>query len=549
FAFGAGGPAARQRRHRSDQRGSARGPPNPQSHDRNVTDSAPARSHASVHGLPGVASHRPNPQPGKAFCSFLGPRAHIVGENVQLGLHCGRKWGNFAAASRGGGAPPTPPPRLDLLDWSLPQWLSAAPSTTPSTQRTGSRFRRATAPPSLREWCWRCPSTSSPTWACGARRSTSATPSAPWPSCRRSPPGSPSSSASSTAAPTTPSWTLPGASWFRAFSAITPSSARRSLSWGPATAWSCGTGPAGTNTDRRCSTASQRSPRALTILLDMTATHIPVLADELLELLDPCPGQVAIDCTFGGGGHARMVAEQLGPEGTLVAIDRDPLAEERFLELAEEAPCSLRFLRGGYAEGLQMLAEEGVRADLVYLDLGMSSMQIDTRERGFSYSYDAPLDMRMDPRQELSAREIVATWDERRLAGILRELGEERHATQIARAIVRRRGQAPIDTTLALVEVISSAIPTPARFGAGHPAKRTFQALRIAVNDELGQLDEALPLAWRILREGGVLAGISFHSLEDRRVKRFLAERARGCICPPDLPVCGCGREPEAALL
>jgi 16S rRNA (cytosine1402-N4)-methyltransferase len=281
----------------------------------------------------------------------------------------------------------------------------------------------------------------------------------------------------------------------------------------------------------------------------MTATHIPVLADELLELLDPCPGQVAIDCTFGGGGHARMVAEHLGPEGTLVAIDRDPLAEERFLELAEEAPCSMRFLRGGYAEGLQMLAEEGVRADMVYLDLGMSSMQIDTRERGFSYSYDAPLDMRMDPRQELSAREIVATWDERRLAGILRELGEERHATQIARAIVRRRARAPIDTTLALVEVISSAIPTPARFGAGHPAKRTFQALRIAVNDELGQLDEALPLAWGILREGGVLAGISFHSLEDRRVKRFLAERARGCICPPDLPVCGCGREPEAALL
>jgi 16S rRNA (cytosine1402-N4)-methyltransferase len=281
----------------------------------------------------------------------------------------------------------------------------------------------------------------------------------------------------------------------------------------------------------------------------MTAVHIPVLADELLELLDPHPSQLAIDCTFGGGGHARMVAEHLGPEGTLVAIDRDPLAEERFLELAEEAPCSMRFLRGGYAEGLRMLAGEGVRADMVYLDLGMSSMQIDTRERGFSYSYDAPLDMRMDPRQELSAREIVATWDERRLAGILRELGEERHATQIARTIVRRRAQAPIDTTLALVEAISSAIPTPARFGAGHPAKRTFQALRIAVNDELGQLDEALPLAWEILREGGVLAGISFHSLEDRRVKRFLVERARGCICPPDLPVCGCGREPEAALL
>jgi 16S rRNA (cytosine1402-N4)-methyltransferase len=290
----------------------------------------------------------------------------------------------------------------------------------------------------------------------------------------------------------------------------------------------------------------------LTILLDMTSVHIPVLADELLELLDldrTRAGQVAVDCTFGGGGHARMVAESLGPGGTLAAIDRDPLAEERFLELAEDAPCAMRFLRGGYAEGLQMLLEDGVRADAIYLDLGMSSMQIDTRERGFSYSYDAPLDMRMDPRQELSAREIVAEWDERRLAVTLRELGEERYSSQIARAIVRERSRGPIDTTLALVEVVGSAIPAPARFGAGHPAKRTFQALRIAVNDELGQLDRALPLAWDLLRDGGVLAGISFHSLEDRRVKRFLVERARGCICPPDLPVCGCGREPEAALL
>ena len=281
----------------------------------------------------------------------------------------------------------------------------------------------------------------------------------------------------------------------------------------------------------------------------MTAVHIPVLADELVELLHPEPGQIVIDCTFGGGGHARMLAERLGPQGTLVAIDRDPLAEERFMELAEEVSCSMRFIRGGYAEALGMLAQEGVRADAVYFDLGMSSMQIDTRERGFSYSYDAPLDMRMDPRQELTAREIVNTWDDRRLAAILRELGEERHASQIARAIVRRRAQAPIETTLALVDVISSAIPTPARFASGHPAKRAFQALRIAVNDELGQLDGALPLAWGLLREGGVLAGISFQSLEDRRVKRFLAERARGCICPPDLPVCGCGREPEAALL
>jgi len=281
----------------------------------------------------------------------------------------------------------------------------------------------------------------------------------------------------------------------------------------------------------------------------MSTVHIPVLADELLELLDPRPGQLAVDCTFGGGGHARLLAERLGPDGTLVAIDRDPLAEERFLELAEDAPCAMRFLRGGYAEGLQMLLDEGVRAEMVYLDLGMSSMQIDTRERGFSYSYDAPLDMRMDPRQELSARQIVAEWDERRLAATLRELGEERYASQIARAIVRERARSPIETTLALVEVVGAAIPAPARFGAGHPAKRTFQALRIAVNDELGQLDRALPLAWELLGERGVLAAISFHSLEDRPVKRFLADRARGCICPPDLPVCGCGRQPEAALL
>jgi 16S rRNA (cytosine1402-N4)-methyltransferase len=274
-----------------------------------------------------------------------------------------------------------------------------------------------------------------------------------------------------------------------------------------------------------------------------------VLAGELLELLDPQPGQTAIDCTFGDGGHARLVAERLGSEGTLIAIDRDPLAEERFAALAAEASCSVRFIRASYAEALELLAGEGLRADMAYFDLGMSSMQVDTYERGFSYSYEAPLDMRMDPAQELSAREIVAAWDERRLARALRDFGEERHANAIARAIVRRRGEAPIETTLQLVDTINSAIPAPARFGGGHPAKRSFQALRIAVNDELGQLERGLPLAWELLREGGVLAGISFHSLEDRRVKRFLAERARGCICPPDLPVCACGREPQAALI
>ena len=285
------------------------------------------------------------------------------------------------------------------------------------------------------------------------------------------------------------------------------------------------------------------------MLADMTSVHVPVLAGELLELADPRPGETAIDCTFGAGGHAELVAGRLGPDGLLIAIDRDPLAEERFAELAAEVACRTRFIRAPFAEALADLADEDVRADLVFLDLGMSSMQVDTRERGFSYSYDAPLDMRMDPGQELTAADIVGEWDERRLAGVLRDFGEERYARQIARAIVRERGRRPLTATNELVDVIASAVPAPARFAGGHPAKRSFQALRIAVNDELGQLDRALPLAWERLRPGGRLAAISFHSLEDRRVKRFLADRARGCVCPPELPVCACGRTPEAELV
>jgi 16S rRNA (cytosine1402-N4)-methyltransferase len=284
-------------------------------------------------------------------------------------------------------------------------------------------------------------------------------------------------------------------------------------------------------------------------LLDMTSVHIPVLAGELIELLDPQPGAVVVDCTIGGGGHARLVADRVGPAGTLIGIDRDPLAEERFAELAAEVACATRFIRADFASGLQQLLEEGVRADLVYLDLGMSSMQVDTWERGFSYAYDAPLDMRMDPAQDFTAAELVNGWDERRLARLLRVDGEERYAGRIARAIVRARAQAPIATTQELVEIVKSAIPTPAQFAGGHPAKRTFQAIRIAVNDELEQLDRALPTAWELLAPDGRLAAIAFHSLEDRRVKRFLADRARGCICPPDLPVCACGRTPEAELL
>jgi len=281
----------------------------------------------------------------------------------------------------------------------------------------------------------------------------------------------------------------------------------------------------------------------------MTATHVPVLAGELIEALDPRPGETTIDCTVGGAGHARLLAERIGSGGTLIGIDRDPVAAEHFERLAAEVAATTRFERTSFAEGLEHLVDEGVRADLVVLDLGMSSLQVDTHDRGFSYVYDAPLDMRMDPDQDLTAADVVNTWDERRLARLLREYGEERYAGPIARAIVRRRDETELQTTQELVDVIKAAVPAPARFAGGHPAKRSFQALRIAVNDELEQLDRALPLAWAALREGGRIGAISFHSLEDRRVKRFLADRARGCICPPDLPICVCGREPEAELL
>jgi 16S rRNA (cytosine1402-N4)-methyltransferase len=281
----------------------------------------------------------------------------------------------------------------------------------------------------------------------------------------------------------------------------------------------------------------------------MTQTHIPVLAGELIELLDPQPGEIAVDCTVGGGGHARLIAERIGPAGTLIGIDRDPFAEERFAELSAEVPCHTRFIRSDFAQGLERLGDERLNADLIYLDLGMSSMQVDTWARGFSYSYDAPLDMRMDPDQDLTAQEIVNTWDERRLARLLRQYGEERYATQIARGITRARRRGELESTQQLVDTIKSAVPVPAQFAGGHPARRTFQALRIAVNDELSQLESALPLAWELLGPDGRLAAISFHSLEDRLVKRFLAARARGCVCPPDLPICVCGREPEAELL
>jgi 16S rRNA (cytosine1402-N4)-methyltransferase len=278
----------------------------------------------------------------------------------------------------------------------------------------------------------------------------------------------------------------------------------------------------------------------------MPTQHLPVLAPELVAVCDPQPGEVVVDCTFGAGGHAQAMAARIGPTGRLIAIDRDRAAATRFAELEPQLGCEASFMRGDFADALAELAAGGVSPNIVYMDLGVSSMQLDVAERGFSYSYDAPLDMRMDPEQPLSAIELVNEWPRERLAGVLREFGEERHARAIAAEIERRR---PLETTGELVEAIRAAVPPAYRFGRGHPAKRSFQAIRIAVNGELESLDRALPLAWGMLPVGGRLAAISFHSLEDRRVKRFLADLARGCICPPEQPVCTCGHEPEAELL
>jgi 16S rRNA (cytosine1402-N4)-methyltransferase len=276
--------------------------------------------------------------------------------------------------------------------------------------------------------------------------------------------------------------------------------------------------------------------------------HEPVLVDEVVRLLAPRPGDTVVDCTFGAGGHARRIAPALGEDGRYVAIDLDPEAVTPYRLFADDVVCETRLVHGNFADVLPRLGDQGLRADVVLMDLGLSSMQVDTPERGFSYSRQAPLDMRMDPGRPQSAADLVATASESELAGIIREFGEERYARPIARAIVRRRREAPIETTGDLVEIVRSAVPTPAQFAAGHPAKRVFQALRIAVNDELESLRTGLESGFALLAPGGRMAVISFHSLEDRMVKRFMQERRRGCICPPDLPVCGCGRTPEADL-
>ena len=279
-------------------------------------------------------------------------------------------------------------------------------------------------------------------------------------------------------------------------------------------------------------------------VLPTESDHVPVLAEEIVSLLDLRPGDTVVDGTFGAGGHASLLAARLRGDGKLIAIDRDPTVAPFFERFRRETGVKARLHPGEFSAVLAHLAENGVKADAILLDLGVSSMQLDRPDRGFSYSFDAPLDMRMDPNATYSARELVNESDERELADIFKRYGEERYARPIARAIVKRRNEQPFERTGDLVEVIKAAIPAPARFGEGHPAKRVFQALRIEVNDELGAVERALPAALEMLRPGGRLAVISFHSLEDRIVKQFLRKQEQGCTCPPDFPLCICGSEP-----
>ena len=285
------------------------------------------------------------------------------------------------------------------------------------------------------------------------------------------------------------------------------------------------------------------------VLQPNATDHVPVLADEVRRLLDVQPGETVIDATFGAGGHASVIASELRGSGKFIAVDRDPSVKPYFESFRRRAGVPTRFLSGDFGDVFERMADNGLRADAILFDLGVSSMQLDRPERGFSYAADAPLDMRMDPSAEHSARELVNEASERELTDIFRGYGEERYARQIARAIVRRRRDQPFARTSELVETIKAAIPTPARFGDGHPARRVFQALRIAVNDELAALETALPAALETLHPGGRIAVISFHSLEDRIVKRFFRREEHGCTCPPEFPVCVCGREPSLRVL
>lgn len=277
----------------------------------------------------------------------------------------------------------------------------------------------------------------------------------------------------------------------------------------------------------------------------MEFEHRTVLLDRTIEYLKVVPGGVYVDCTLGGGGHSLEILKRLGERGRLIGIDRDQnaikAAGERLASFSDKAV----LVHGNFRDIRRIVHGIGITAvDGVVMDLGVSSHQLDQRERGFSYMQDAPLDMRMDRQQSLTAMEVVNTYSEADIARVISGYGEERWARRIAAFIVREREKAPIKTTGQLVDIIKAAIPASARRKGPHPAKRTFQALRIEVNDELGILERAVKDGVDLLKRGGRICVITFHSLEDRKIKNIFRELENPCTCPPKAPACVCGKKP-----
>lgn len=277
--------------------------------------------------------------------------------------------------------------------------------------------------------------------------------------------------------------------------------------------------------------------------------HVSVLLEECIQGLAIKPDGIYVDGTLGGAGHSSRIAAKL-TTGRLIGIDRDNVALEAAAERLKPYEDRVTLVHANFCDMDQALQELGIdKVDGILLDLGVSSPQLDDGQRGFSYMTDAPLDMRMDGEDTRDARQIVNTWSYEELKRILYDYGEERFAPRIAAAICRRREQAPIETTLELVDVIKSAMPASALREKQHPAKRSFQAIRIAVNDELGAVETVMKKAVPLLNPGGRLAVITFHSLEDRIVKNAMAEAAKGCTCPPSFPVCVCGKKPQVRIV
>lgn len=279
-------------------------------------------------------------------------------------------------------------------------------------------------------------------------------------------------------------------------------------------------------------------------------SHRSVLLDECIESLNIKPNGIYVDGTAGGGGHSLEIVKKLNEGGRLIAIDRDDAAIAAATERLSDYLERVTFVRSNFSSAAEVCRELGIeKIDGILLDLGVSSYQLDTAERGFSHNNDAPLDMRMDRRGELDAYTVVNTYSFEELKRVIWEYGEERFAPKIASAIVRRREISPIESTGELVDVIKSAIPAAAREGGHHPAKRTFQAIRIEVNGELDAIAPAIKKASGVMAEGGRIVIITFHSLEDRIVKQTYADLASGCTCPKNLPICVCGKKPEVKVL